>query len=146
MVRFIWHCQVVVDIFIDVTLQAYDFRGSWNPSDAGPHSSYTDSVGSITYWHGRGIPKNKRIAIFFDFADKKLALIFLAVVFGLPFYGKQFEGSVPNWDYKQIVSTYPSETSDPSVNKIGNIYFNGYDLIKQKSQYAVNKTLPPEKC
>jgi PKD repeat protein len=92
-----------------VNLMAYDMN--WRQ---GEHSNFNDSVAALAEYVGIGIPEDK------------LAL-------GIPFYGRNDQAKAMK--YEDIVLACNPE---PSVNYCNNYFFNGIDLVQQKSQYILN--------
>lgn len=78
------------------------------------HSPYSFAEGALNYW------QDKR-----GFSADKLVL-------GLPFYGR------PSWKpYNQIVAENPQA---PFQDNVGDVYYNGIDTIKRKTDLAKNRT------
>jgi GH18 family chitinase len=94
-----------------VNLMAYDMN--WRH---GNHSNYVDAVAALERYENEGIP-----------ADK-LAL-------GIPFYGRNAQTKALT--YEQLVDDC---NPSPSVNYCNGYFFNGVDLVKQKSQFVLNST------
>ncbi|MDX1441395.1 MAG: glycosyl hydrolase family 18 protein [Nitrosopumilaceae archaeon] len=92
-----------------VNLMAYDMN--WRQ---GEHSNFDDSVAALERYVGIGIP------------EEKLAL-------GIPFYGRNDQAKAMT--YEEIFATC---NPAPSENYCNNYFFNGIDLVQQKSQYILN--------
>jgi len=92
-----------------VNLMAYDMN--WR---RGEHSNFNDSVAALAEYVGIGIPEDK------------LAL-------GIPFYGRNDQAKAMK--YEDIVLAC---NPGPSVNYCNNYFFNGIDLVQQKSQFILN--------
>ncbi len=94
-----------------VNIMAYDdwVESGWDQN----HSSYDKMVNHVNYWVNKGVPKSK-------------------IIVGVPFYG------LKNWSstikYSEILTANPDIL--PSVDVWDGHYFNGYDLIKKKTQYV----------
>jgi len=105
-----------------LNVMTYDATGPWNLKEPGPHSPYSFAVSDLDFW------TNTR-----HIAKGKLNL-------GLPFYGYGFGPDIQReFDYRQIVNTYPGAEKTDSVNvSAGNvIYYNGIPTIKQKTTFAL---------
>jgi GH18 family chitinase len=108
-------------------VMCYDFSGTWTAP--GPHSSYSDAIGSgstksstgIAYWvNYRGWPKEK-------------------IVLGVPFYGKNFDiGGGSYISYANILLLYPDTYL---FDQVGNIYYDGIATMKAKAQYVSDNNL-----
>jgi len=92
-----------------VNLMAYDMN--WR---RGEHSNFNDSVAALAEYVRIGIPEDK------------LAL-------GIPFYGRNDQAKAMK--YEDIVLAC---NPGPSVNYCNNYFFNGIDLVQQKSQFILN--------
>jgi GH18 family chitinase len=90
-----------------VHLMAYDHEGQ--------HSTLTGAVEDVHKMLDKGV------------AREKLCL-------GVPFYGRQINGTRQDFTYAEIVQKYHPA---PSVNEVDGIYFNGADTMQQKTRYAV---------
>lgn len=106
----------------DIMIMGYNFSGSW--SDPGPHSSYEDAIGSgsdvsstgLAYWANyRKFPKSK-------------------ILLGVPFYGKDFDNNAAGITYRSIVEMFPDA---PNHDQVANIYYDGIETIKAKTQYVI---------
>ncbi len=93
-----------------VNVMAYDMN--WNNAE---HSTFDDSVAALDGYEGIGIPKEK---------------LFL----GIPFYGRSSEWS-SEMKYEEIVS---SCSPGPEENYCNGHFFNGIELVQQKSQHVMN--------
>ncbi len=94
-----------------VNVMAYDMN--WRH---GEHSNFVDAVAALERYENEGIP-----------ADK-LAL-------GIPFYGRNDQTKAKT--YEQLVDDC---SPSPSVNNCNGYFFNGINLVKQKSQFVLNST------
>lgn len=112
----------VFDALTFVNIMAYDNTGPWDPKRPGQHSSMADAMHTVTYWLGRGLPKNK-------------------AVLGVPFFGYGFGAAYRNGDYSysEIVSTYPGAEN---LDQVGNtIWYNGIPTMKAKAKFALDQGL-----
>jgi len=112
----------VFEYFDFLNIMAYDAVGSWNPNQAGQHSSLEFSKENVDYWLQRGLPKEK-------------------AVLGLPFYGYGFGADfVPGGiSYNAILERHPGAET---VDEIGStIWYNGIPTIKLKTSYAMRESL-----
>lgn len=116
---------VVIDGF---NIMAYDLFGG---NDANKHSSYQDAERAIKHFLKANIPA------------KKLRL-------GLPFYGHHLKPkslSHSKWlfhngyetMYKNFITLFPDLPS--FQNTVDECYFNGIDMIKRKTNLAIDKKL-----
>jgi len=94
-----------------VNVMAYDMN--WRH---GNHSNFDDAVAALERYEAEGIP------------EEKLAL-------GIPFYGRNAQTKALT--YEQLVADC---NPLPSVNNCNGYFFNGIDLVKQKSQFVLNGT------
>lgn len=97
-----------------INVMAYDATGSWAPLNKGPHSSYQFAVDNIDYWAiTRSLPVTK-------------------ICLGVPFYGYDFSQVPDNMGiaYRDILLKHPESWN---VDKIGDIYYNGAQTIKDKT-------------
>jgi GH18 family chitinase len=92
-----------------VNVMAYDMN--WRH---GNHSNFDDAVAALEMYEEVGIP------------EEKLAL-------GIPFYGRNAQTKALT--YEQLVDNC---NPSPSVNYCNGYFFNGIDLVKQKSQFVLN--------
>jgi len=92
-----------------VNLMAYDMN--WRH---GEHSNFDDAVAALQRYVAEGIP------------EEKLAL-------GIPFYGRNDQAKAIK--YEEIVAAC---NPLPSENYCDGYFFNGIDLVKQKSQFVLN--------
>jgi GH18 family chitinase len=92
-----------------VNVMAYDMN--WRH---GNHSNFDDAVAALERYEAEGIP------------EEKLAL-------GIPFYGRNAQTKALT--YEQLVDDC---SPSPSVNNCNGYFFNGIDLVKQKSQFVLN--------
>ncbi len=94
-----------------VNVMAYDMN--WRH---GNHSNFDDAVAALERYEAEGIP------------EEKLAL-------GIPFYGRNAQTKALT--YEQLVDDC---NPLPSENSCNGYFFNGIDLVKQKSQFVLNST------
>jgi len=92
-----------------VNVMAYDMN--WGNAE---HSTFTDAVAALQRYENEGIPK------------EKLSL-------GIPFYGR--DNNTNAIKYEDLVS---SCNPLPSENYCDGYFFNGIDLVKQKSQFVLD--------
>jgi chitinase len=114
----------IPDYVDHLMVMSYDFSGSWTAP--GPHSSFTDAIGSgndisstgLAYWvNYRGWPKQK-------------------VLLGVPFYGRDFDNQGGmGIDYAQIVNLSPGAYL---LDRVNNVYYDGIKTMADKSQYVVD--------
>ena len=84
--------------------------------DAGfPQSSITEAQNALSYWAGRGLPKNK-------------------AMLGVPFYGDDQTDS-NQLPFSSILSQYPTAYS---VDEIGGWSYNGISTMQQKTKLAMS--------
>ena len=83
---------------------------------AGQHATYNQAVSDISNFLGRGIAPEK-------------------IYLGVPFYGRHISDRTA-YSYSYIIDTYNPE---PEVDQVADIYFNGIETIKKKTQFAINK-------
>ena len=95
-----------------VNVMAYDMN--WNNAE---HSTFDDSVDALQRYENAGIPKG----------DLNL---------GIPFYGRS-DGWSSEMKYEDIVSACTPETFE---NYCNGHFFNGIDLVKQKTQYVLDNS------
>ena len=120
-----YYCQWFTDRAVDsadyLQIMVYDMTGTWSASPCGQHASYQHMLDAMSYWSGRGVAKSKTII-------------------GLPNYGYQFNpttcGTGTAKEYSEILAADPSLKSSANVTSDGNTYFNGQDLIYQKTVYT----------
>jgi len=93
-----------------VNIMAYDMN--WGSAE---HSTYTDSVAALERYQSEGISK------------EKLAL-------GIPFYGRNDKSDALK--YEEIVSICNPQ---PSSNTCNGYFFNGIDLVIQKTQHVLDQ-------
>jgi len=97
--------------FVDwVNIMAYDMN--WGSAE---HSTYADSVAALERYQTEGISK------------EKLAL-------GIPFYGRNDKSG--DLKYEEIVSLCNPQ---PSSNTCNGYFFNGIDLVNQKTQHVLDQ-------
>ncbi len=102
-----------------INMMVYDLRGSWDPSNVGPHSPYSFAVSSINYWSNKGMPKER-------------------LTLGLPFYGYDFidANTVKARTYRYIVDQNEQNAFKDQYQKI---YYNGIPTIKKKTELAMEE-------
>ena len=93
-----------------VNVMAYDLN--WNNAE---HSTYNGAVAALALYENVGIPKEK-------------------LVLGVPFYGRN-DSWTSDIKYSEVVS---SCNPAPSENYCNGYFFNGIDLISQKTQYVLD--------
>lgn len=84
-------------------------------NDNSHHSSFDDSIATLHGYENAGIPKEK-------------------LNLGIPFYGRITDGGY-EMPYEEIVSECAPSPSDEYCN---GYFFNGIDLVKQKSRHVFN--------
>jgi len=106
--------------FIDVMCYDMNDRPDKNPSDF-PHATYADAINAMQKWIDVGYPKNK-------------------LVMGIPFYGKDEEGSV--YLYRDIVDRL-NPTPGQDYGTIGEhyVWWNGINTTKQKVDWVLQNGL-----
>jgi hypothetical protein len=93
-----------------VTVMTYDY---WHiPS----YGTLADVSGTMKMWENAGFPKEK-------------------LVMGIPFHATTAAGTTGWTAYSTIVNTY---NPAPSQNTAGPYYFNGVDLVKEKTAWVKN--------
>lgn len=105
-----------------VNIMAYDATGPWQPKNPGQHSSLAFAQENITWWLGRGLPKDK-------------------AVLGVPFYGYGFGKAFKKSDYAyaKIIATYPgAEKADEAGQTI---WYNGLPTIQAKARLVQDQGL-----
>jgi hypothetical protein len=104
--------QPTVAPYVDwIAVMAYDMN--WAHAD---HSTYADSVNAMNFWAQSGIDRAK-------------------LMMGVPFFGLN-EGWANALSYAEIVDLYHPA---PDVNDAGGYGFNGPDLIKDKTTFALGQ-------
>lgn len=93
-----------------VNIMAYDMN--WGSAE---HSTYADSVAALERYQLEGISK------------EKLAL-------GIPFYGRNDQSSALK--YEEIIAACNPQ---PSSNTCNGYFFNGIDLVNQKTQHVLDQ-------
>ena len=106
-------------------IMIYDQTGTWSGSPFGNHASMDHFLQAESYWVSRGYPRNK-------------------LVMGLPYYGYKFKsnkgGLASAVTYADILTQFPNMKSSDNLlsDNTGYYWFNGADLIKEKTEYAIN--------
>ena len=93
-----------------VNVMAYDMN--WGSAE---HSTYADAIASLQRYESEGIPKEK-------------------LVLGIPFYGRNDKSEALK--YEEIVSICNPQ---PSSNTCNGYFFNGIDLVNQKTQHVLDQ-------
>jgi chitinase len=83
------------------------------------HSTLEQAVKDVDFFVAGGIPRDK-------------------IILGVPFYGRTIRGPSNSFAYFEIVEKYYPL---PETNEVGAIFFNGRDLIQQKTCYAKESDL-----
>ncbi len=106
-----------LNAFDFINIMAYDYKGPWNPTDAGQHSSLNHAQSGLNFW------KNT-----VGISGDKLTL-------GVPFYGYDFENSsnVKAFTYGSMVSL---NNSNSEIDNVGKKYYNGRPTISKKVKLA----------
>lgn len=106
-----------LNAFDFINIMAYDYKGPWNPTDAGQHSSLNHAQSGLNFW------KNT-----VGISGDKLTL-------GVPFYGYNFENSsnVKAFTYGSMVSL---NNSNSEIDNVGKKYYNGRPTISKKVKLA----------
>ncbi|MFZ8921691.1 MAG: glycosyl hydrolase family 18 protein [Nitrosopumilaceae archaeon] len=92
-----------------VNVMAYDMN--WGNAE---HSTFDDSISALEMYHNEGISKEK-------------------LLLGIPFYGRDSDTNAIK--YNEIVSIC---NPSPSDNNCNGYFFNGIDLVQQKTQYVLD--------
>lgn len=123
------HYDNAIHSLVDyVQVMGYDFTGPW--SDPGPHASYDDTIGSgssvsstgLAYWTNfRQWPREK-------------------ILLGVPFFGRDFDtNGGAGIGYRDIVAQHAEA---PTQDQVANIYYNGVQTIRDKTQFVVDNNYP----
>jgi chitinase len=107
-----------------IQLMIYDQTGTWAASPFGNHASFEHYIQAQQYWVNRGFAKDK-------------------IVLGLPFYGYKFVsesgGQGTSQSYSEIASSFPElKSSDDQTPGKDWCFFNGPDMIRKKTAYALD--------
>jgi chitinase len=78
------------------------------------HSTFEQAVKDVDFFVAGGIPRDK-------------------IILGVPFYGRTIAGRSNSFGYSEIVEKYYPL---PETNEVDGIFFNGRNLIQQKTCYA----------
>ncbi len=107
-----------LDAFDWINMMVYDYRGPWDPDNAGQHSSYQNAVSSIDYWSNTQGVSTDRLTL------------------GVPFYGYDFSNSnnVHSFTYASMVAI---DTDYADVDQVGQAYYNGRPTIGNKTDLAL---------
>lgn len=102
-----------------INIMAYDYRGPWDPTNVGPHSTLEHAQRGIDFWKRQGI------------SPLKLTL-------GVPFYGYEFQpsGTVVAKTYASIVDQNPNNVDRDQVDRF---YYNGRTTIRAKTHLAIEE-------
>ncbi len=108
-------------------LMAYDFTGAWESSPVTHHADYSTFKKSIEYVLDRGFQKDKLLV-------------------GFPAYGIEFvdgKNNSVNKDYphRRIVEIIKQKNTDIESGRIGNVFFETPDLVRNKSRYILDHQL-----
>jgi len=98
-----------------LNIMAYDAAGPWNPDAPGQHSSLGFAKEAVSYWSGRGLPKDR-------------------VVLGVPFYGYGFGEAFRDrpYSYREILAAHPGADQ---LDQVGNtIWHNGLPTLRAKAE------------
>lgn len=103
-----------------INIMAYDYRGPWNPSNAGPHSTLEHAKSGIAFWKRQN-----------NISPLNLNL-------GVPFYGYEFQnsGTVVAKTYASIVN---QNTSNADRDQVNRFYYNGRPTIRAKTRLAASE-------
>ncbi len=85
----------------------------------GEHSTFDAAVADIKTIQAAGVPAEK-------------------IVLGLPFYGIDITRRQRTMTYREIIARHNPK---PDVDLIDNIYFNGQNTIRRKTEYAIEQRL-----
>jgi chitinase len=94
-----------------VQIMAYDHPG--------PHSTFNAARTDVQTLIATGAPATK-------------------LILGLPFYGRDKTNRQRTMSYRDIAAQYRPE---PHVNEVDNLYFNGPELIREKTEFAIQAGL-----
>lgn len=102
--------ESTIDSLSWVNIMAYDMN--WDNAE---HSTFDDAVAALQRYESNGFPKGK-------------------LVLGIPFYGRTDSWS-SEMKYEDLVATC---SPGPEENYCNGYFFNGIDLVQQKSQHVLN--------
>jgi chitinase len=94
-----------------VQVMSYDHPGA--------HSTFEAAEAEVRKLIAAGVPPNK-------------------LILGLPFYGRGISNRQRTMSYRDILERY---RPDPDVNEVDNVFFNGTELIRQKTKFALKAGL-----
>ncbi|MCX6181431.1 MAG: glycosyl hydrolase family 18 protein [Bacteroidetes bacterium] len=118
-----WYSNEALHLADFIQIMVYDQTGTWSSSPYGNHASMNHYLDAETYWVSRGFTRDK-------------------MVMGLPYYGYRFNstsgGLADAITYADILAHFPNATAADNLlsDNTGYYWFNGVDLIKQKTKYA----------
>ncbi len=112
----------VFEWFDFVNIMAYDGAGPWDRNSPGQHSSLSFAKENVSYWLGRGLPKEK-------------------AVLGVPFYGYGFGKDFRKGDYaySAIVAAHPGAEMKDETGET--IWYNGIPTIQAKVRFSKEQGL-----
>tara|TARA_B110000211_G_scaffold137316_1_gene157075 strand:- start:249 stop:1454 length:1206 start_codon:yes stop_codon:yes gene_type:complete len=120
-----WYENDALDQADFLQIMIYDQTGTWAGSPYGSHASMDHFKAAETYWVGRGYPRSK-------------------LAMGLPYYGYKFQdatgGLAEAVTYADIMQQFPNALPSDNllIDGTGHYFFNGADLIQEKTQYAID--------
>lgn len=109
----------IQDYVDQINVMIYDCYGDADESGVKPHAPMNQFKERLANYASAGVPKNKMIV-------------------GVPFYGgnTQLDGT-PHLTYN-VIYTQSVGTITAATNSFDGYAFNGYDLIREKTQYLVD--------